>query len=36
VKVRVWRSAAALRYEVIIEEVADGTAYHDRCWPTDI
>jgi hypothetical protein len=36
VKVRLWGSAAALRYEVNIEVVADGTAYRDRCWHTDI
>ena len=36
VQVRVWETAAALRYEVIIE-VQDGeSTYHDRCWHTDI
>jgi hypothetical protein len=35
-RVRIWGTAAALRYEVVIEVVADGTAYHDRCWHTDI
>ena len=36
VRVRVWGSAAALRYEVDIEVVHDGTAYRDHCWHTDI
>ena len=36
VQVRAWGSAAALRYEVDIEVVHDGVAYHDRCWHTDI
>ena len=36
VRVRAWGAAAALRYEVDIEVVHDGTAYHDRCWHTDI
>lgn len=36
VAVRFWGSAAALRYEVIIEVDAGGTRYHDRCWHTDI
>lgn len=36
VQVRAWGSAAALRYEVDIEVVHDGTAYLDRCWHTDI
>lgn len=36
VAVRFWGSAAALRYEVVIEVDADGTRYHDRCWHTDI
>ena len=34
--VRLWGSAAAVRYQVIIEVDADGTSYHDRCWHTDI
>jgi hypothetical protein len=34
--VRLWGSAAAVRYEVIIEMDADGTSYHDRCWHTDV
>jgi hypothetical protein len=36
VAVRFWGSAAALRYEVVIEVDAEGTAFHDRCWHTDI
>jgi len=36
VQVRSWGSAAAARYEVIINVDADGTTYHDRCWHTDI
>lgn len=36
IEVRVWGSAAALRYQVVIEVVADGISYHDRCWHTDI
>ncbi len=36
IEVRVWKSAAALRYQVIIEIDAGGTSYHDRCWHTDI
>jgi hypothetical protein len=36
VAVRFWGSAAALRYEVVIEVDADGTPFHDRCWHTDI
>jgi hypothetical protein len=35
-RVRVWGAAAAIRYEVVIEVVAEGTTYHDRCWHTDI
>jgi hypothetical protein len=34
--VRVWETAAALRYQVVIDVEADGTTYHDRCWHTDI
>jgi hypothetical protein len=36
IRVRVWESAAALRYEVNIEVVDDGNVYRDRCWHTDI
>jgi hypothetical protein len=36
IRVRAWEFAAALRYEVDIEVVHDGTAYRDRCWHTDI
>ena len=36
VQVRVWGSAAALRYEVDIEVVHDGVEYRDHCWHTDI
>lgn len=36
IRVRVWGSAAALRYEVDIEIDADDTVYRDRCWHTDI
>ncbi len=34
--VRVWGTAAALRYQVVIDVEADGTTYNDRCWHTDI
>jgi hypothetical protein len=36
VRVRFWGTAAALRYEVDIEVVHDGTTYQDHCWHTDI
>jgi hypothetical protein len=36
IRVRVWETAAALRYEVNIEVVDDGNVYRDRCWHTDI
>jgi Domain of unknown function (DUF4440) len=36
IRVRVWESAAALRYEVNIEVVDNGIVYRDRCWHTDI
>ncbi len=36
VQVRAWGSAAALRYEVDIAVVHNGTEYLDRCWHTDI
>lgn len=36
IRVRVWESAAALRYEVNIEVVDNGNVYSDRCWHTDI
>lgn len=36
IRVRLWGRGAALRYQVIIENVADGSPFHDRCWHTDI
>jgi hypothetical protein len=36
IEVRVWGSAAAARYQVVIDVEADGSSYHDRCWHTDI
>lgn len=36
IEVRAWGSAAALRYEAIIEVIAGGTDYRERCWHTDI
>lgn len=36
VEVRVWGTAAAVRYPVAIRVEADGTPYDDRCWHTDI
>ncbi len=36
VRVRLWGTGAALRYEVDIEVVHDGKTYHDHCWHTDI
>lgn len=36
VRVRVWGSAAALRYEAMIEVEHGGSTYRDRCWHTDI
>lgn len=36
VSVRLWETAAALRYEAMIEVDADGTVYRARCWHTDI
>lgn len=36
VRTRMWERAAALRYEVDIEVVHDGTAYRDHCWHTDL
>jgi hypothetical protein len=35
-RVRVWGSAAALRYEVDIEVEDGDSVYRDRCWHTDI
>lgn len=35
-QVRIWGSAAALRYQVSIEVDADGTSFQDRCWHTDV
>lgn len=34
--VRLWAAAAAVRYQVIIEIDADGTAYQGRYWHTDM
>jgi hypothetical protein len=36
VRVRLWGSAAALRYEAMIEVEAGGSTFRDRCWHTDI
>jgi hypothetical protein len=35
-RVRVWGSAATLRYEVDIEVEDGDSVYRDRCWHTDI